>query len=206
MTTIVTERLILRPWEDADAPALYRLARDPEVGPAAGWFVHGSEEQSLEVIRDVLRGPESYAITLRGTGGTGDGGDGAGSPGTAGTGGAQDAAAAREPAGTLVGAISLMGAQASDLVGGAGEYEAGYWVGRPFWGRGYCPEALRALIARARDELGARTIWAGYYTGNGKSRRVMEKCGMSFVRCDRDVDVPLLGERRDLMVMRLDLR
>lgn len=188
MTTIVTERLILRPWEDADAPALYRLARDPEVGPAAGWFVHGSEEQSLEVIRDILRGPESYAITLRGTGG------------------AQDAVAAREPAGTLVGAISLMGAQASDLVGGAGEYEAGYWVGRPFWGRGYCPEALRALIARARDELGARTIWAGYYTGNGKSRRVMEKCGMSFVRCDRDVDVPLLGERRDLMVMRLDLR
>ena len=32
-----TERLFLRPWEDGDAEDLYRYARDPAVGPIAGW-------------------------------------------------------------------------------------------------------------------------------------------------------------------------
>ena len=32
-----TERLILRPWEDADAEECYRYAKDPRIGPIAGW-------------------------------------------------------------------------------------------------------------------------------------------------------------------------
>ena len=35
-----TERLILRPWEEADAESLYEYARDERVGPVAGWQVH----------------------------------------------------------------------------------------------------------------------------------------------------------------------
>ena len=31
-----TPRLLLRPWKEADAEALYALAKDPAVGPAAG--------------------------------------------------------------------------------------------------------------------------------------------------------------------------
>ncbi len=31
-----TPRLWLRPWQEADAPDLYRYASDPQVGPAAG--------------------------------------------------------------------------------------------------------------------------------------------------------------------------
>ena len=38
--TIETARLILRPWREEDAPALYEYAQDPRVGPAAGWPVH----------------------------------------------------------------------------------------------------------------------------------------------------------------------
>ncbi len=63
-----TKRLILRPWEDADAPALYRYARDPRVGPAAGWPVHTSVENSREIIAGVLSAPETYAVVLRLTG------------------------------------------------------------------------------------------------------------------------------------------
>ena len=37
-----TERLLLRPWQESDAEALYRWASDPEVGPAAGWSPHTS--------------------------------------------------------------------------------------------------------------------------------------------------------------------
>ena len=59
---IKTERLLLRPFEEADAVDLYKYAKDPEVGPAAGWPPHGSIEESRNIIRLVLSGPESYAI------------------------------------------------------------------------------------------------------------------------------------------------
>lgn len=65
---IVTERLALRPWGEEDAPALYALASDPAIGPAAGWPAHGSVEESLESIRTVLAAPETYAVCLRTTG------------------------------------------------------------------------------------------------------------------------------------------
>ncbi|MCI2242162.1 GNAT family N-acetyltransferase [Adlercreutzia faecimuris] len=67
-TTIETERLVLRPWREGDADDLFALARDPRVGPPAGWPPHGSVEESREVIRTVFSAPETYAITLRGDG------------------------------------------------------------------------------------------------------------------------------------------
>lgn len=63
-----TERLILRQWEEADAEECYKYAKDPLVGPAAGWPVHTSVEDSRTVIREVLIGPETYAIVLKETG------------------------------------------------------------------------------------------------------------------------------------------
>ena len=62
---IKTERLLLRPFTEADAADLYKYAKDPEVGPAAGWPPHGSVEESRNIIRLVLSGPESYAICKR---------------------------------------------------------------------------------------------------------------------------------------------
>ena len=66
--TIETDQLVLRPWEDGGAAELYALASDPEIGPACGWAPHASERESLEVIRHVLRVPESYAVIDRRTG------------------------------------------------------------------------------------------------------------------------------------------
>lgn len=60
-----TERLILRPWEDADAESLYEYAKDDRVGPISGWPVHTSVENSLEIIKEILRAPESYAVCLK---------------------------------------------------------------------------------------------------------------------------------------------
>jgi len=47
-----TERLILRRWEESDAENLFLYAKDPDVGPIAGWPPHQSEEESLDVIRN----------------------------------------------------------------------------------------------------------------------------------------------------------
>ena len=61
-----------------------------------------------------------------------------------------------------------------------GEYEIGYWIGRPFWGRGYVPEAVRALLS-LYFSFGAERIWCKHFRGNEKSRRVIEKCGFRFL-------------------------
>lgn len=49
--TLKTERLILRPWSKSDAESLFEYAKDPEVGPIAGWPPHKSKEESLGVIQ-----------------------------------------------------------------------------------------------------------------------------------------------------------
>ena len=64
MMTLETERLILRSWEEADAEECYKYAKDPRVGPIAGWPVHTSVENSRRIIRDVLTAPETYALVL----------------------------------------------------------------------------------------------------------------------------------------------
>lgn len=63
-----TEKLILRPWAENDAEDLYQYAKDPAVGPIAGWSVHTSVENSKEIIRGVLSAPETYAVVLKETG------------------------------------------------------------------------------------------------------------------------------------------
>ena len=57
-----TDRLFLRPWQDSDAEDLYAYAASPDIGPMAGWPVHTSVENSLEIIRGILSEPETYAI------------------------------------------------------------------------------------------------------------------------------------------------
>lgn len=60
-----TKRLILRPWQESDAQQLYEYAKDPAVGPAAGWPPHTSVENSRQIILDVLSAPETYAVCLK---------------------------------------------------------------------------------------------------------------------------------------------
>ena len=65
---IETDRLILRPWQDSDAEALFRYASDPDVGPRAGWPPHKDIEESKRVIRDIFTNDRTWAVTLRETG------------------------------------------------------------------------------------------------------------------------------------------
>ena len=60
--TFETERLILRPWREEDAADLYEYAKDPEIGPPAGWPPNTSVENSRDLIRTVLSAPETYAV------------------------------------------------------------------------------------------------------------------------------------------------
>ena len=95
-----------------------------------------------------------------------------------------------------IGCIELMLAGKTDLTDKEDECELGYWLGEPFWGRGYIPEAARELVRHGFEDLGMNIIWCGYYDGNTKSKRVQEKLGFAFHHTCNEVDVPLLNEVR----------
>jgi RimJ/RimL family protein N-acetyltransferase len=57
--------------------------------------------------------------------------------------------------------------------------EVGWLVARPFWGRGYAPEAGRASLEWARDALGAEHVISLIEDHNHRSARVAEKLGMT---------------------------
>ena len=60
-----TDRLILRPFEESDAESIYEYAKNPDIGPIAGWPEHTSVENSREIIKTVLAVPETYAVCLK---------------------------------------------------------------------------------------------------------------------------------------------
>lgn len=162
---ISTERTILRPWREDDAEVLFRWASNPAVGPIAGWAAHRSVEESREVIRTVFAAAECYAVVLRSSG---------------------------EP----IGAVAIKSDER--LIGslqGLPDAELGYWLAEPYWGRGLMTEVVSAIVRRAFDELGYRRLWCGYYEGNERSRRVMEKCGFVFHHTEEE-KLTLLGDRR----------
>lgn len=162
---IETDRLILRPWHESDAEALYKYASDPDIGPVAGWPSHTSIEDSLEVIRTVFASPETYAVVLKATG---------------------------EPIGCC--GIMVTDSLHSDAMK-QGEAEIGYWIGKPYWGQGLIPEAVKALLSRCFNELGLHSVWCAYYDGNIKSKRVCEKSGFRYHHTVSDTLSPL-GDKR----------
>jgi RimJ/RimL family protein N-acetyltransferase len=95
---------------------------------------------------------------------------------------------------TAIGSVGLLIGGKSDLNLNADEAEVGYWVGVPFWGRGFIPEAVRELMRYAFDELNISALWCGYFDGNDKSKRVSEKCGFKFHHTDRDKEFTLINE------------
>lgn len=63
--TLQTERLLLRPWQQEDAENLFEYAKNPNVGPIAGWAPHKNIQESKEIIKNILNGKECYAICLK---------------------------------------------------------------------------------------------------------------------------------------------
>ena len=98
--------------------------------------------------------------------------------------------------GLPIGSIGLKLGAATDLTDRDDECEMGFWIGKPYWGRGLMPEAARALLRHAFVELGMWAVWCAYYDGNAKSKRTQEKIGFRYHHTTHGVAVPLLGETR----------
>lgn len=70
------------------------------------------------------------------------------------------------------------------LIGGAGYYcrlarvgELGFWLGRPFWGRGLAKEAARAVVAHGFTEGGLTAMSSSHFIDNPASARVIAHLG-----------------------------
>lgn len=170
-----TSRLLLRPWLESDASELFRLAKDPDVGPRAGWPPHQSQEESLSVIRNVFSNSTTWAIVLR-------------------------------ESDTLVGAIGYGPSCDCALPCHPNEPIVGYWVGKAYWNRGICTEALQAIIHHACTSTTLPSLVSGHFVDNPASGRVMLKCG--FVPTGEVCQDGTLhaGDHRDIRVLRLELQ
>jgi len=58
--------------------------------------------------------------------------------------------------------------------------ELGYWLGVPYWGRGFATEAARAAIDYTFEEFSVGQLISGARVANPASRNVLEKCGFQW--------------------------
>ena len=84
-----------------------------------------------------------------------------------------DLAITLDPGGALVGALGLRFEPEHDRA------ELGYWIGKPYWGRGYATEAARAPVYYGFNTLGLHRIYARHFTRNPASGRVLQKIRMT---------------------------
>lgn len=149
-----TERLVLRPFTEADADHLFALDNDPEVMR----FINGGEPTSRETVEAKVlpRLLHDHPCT-----------------GTRGFWAAEEAAT-----GVFLGWFEFrpLDEQSPAVV------ELGYRLNRASWGKGYATEGSRALIDKGFTELGVERVTANTMAVNSRSRRVMEKSGLTFLR------------------------
>ena len=185
---IQTERILLRPWREDDAEALYKYASDPEVGPRAGWPPHKNVEESREIIRTVFNSDHIWAIELKESlPSSGDfpsvNGGNTGEP---------------------IGCMGYFVHGESNINIGENDAEVGYWIARPYWNQGLCTEALRMMIDYCFNVKGFQTLWSDYFPDNPASGRVMEKCGFRDTGEINYCSKLQLGSDRPVKIMRLD--
>ena len=80
------------------------------------------------------------------------------------------------------------------LIGGIGlrfaeqhqHAELGYWLGVPYWGKGYATEAARETMRYGFEDLHLHRIFASHFKDNLASARVLKKLGMRYEGCQRE--------------------
>jgi len=151
LTVLDSNRLLLRAFIQADSATVQKLVGAFEIADTTASIPHpyedGMAESWISNLETVLANGKGVTFAIVAKSG------------------------ASLPAQALVGAISLMGLEADH------QAEVGYWLGRPYWGRGYGTEALKRLVAHAFEDLDLVRLYAHHLTRNPASGRVLEKAG-----------------------------
>ncbi|MFZ3394565.1 GNAT family N-acetyltransferase [Rhodococcus sp. 7Tela_A2] len=149
-----TGRLVLRPFTGTDAGNLVALDNDPDVMR----FINGGRAASLEVVRTQTLPRLLHEYPCFGTRGYW--------------------AADERATGIFLGWFEFrpLDDHRSAVV------ELGYRLNRAAWGKGVATEGSRALIDKGFSDLGVERVTANTMAVNTRSRRVLEKAGLLFVR------------------------
>jgi len=166
------ERVIVRPFEDADAPDFHAAIRESveHVRPWLPWADgHQTEEDTLKFIRRtradfLLR--ESFAFGVFGRHG-----------------------------GQPLGGVGLA---AGDWQ--VPSFEIGYWMRASAEGKGYMQEAVRLVTVLAFETLGARRVRIRCDLRNVRSQRVAERLGYVREGCLRNEALDTRGELADMVI------
>ncbi|MFB9674660.1 GNAT family N-acetyltransferase [Streptosporangium vulgare] len=149
-----TDRLVLRAFTEADADHLLALDDDPDVMR----FINGGRPASRVAIRTHTLPRLLHDHPCFGTRGYW--------------------AAEERTTGTFLGWFEFRPlADHSPAVA-----ELGYRLNRAAWGVGHATEGSLALVDKGFTDLGVERVTANTMAVNTRSRRVMEKAGLSFVR------------------------
>jgi ribosomal-protein-alanine N-acetyltransferase len=162
VTTIETERLVLRAPVPEDAEALAPMYADPEVMRFLGDGRTLTPKETARSVKRMIDGWEEDGFGLFTT--------------------------VRKEDQTVIGRVGLIvwdpetwrTVRASHK--GPTELEVGYTIGRPFWGLGYATEAAAASRDFAQRELGAQRLIALIIRGNDASENVARKLGFTYER------------------------
>ncbi|MDA1359135.1 GNAT family N-acetyltransferase [Glycomyces luteolus] len=149
-----TERLLLRPLSTGDAEALAAINADPEVMRYIGNGAPRDLEQTEALVAKVASHWDEHGWGAF--------------------------AVCENDTGDLVGLGIL--ATPSFLPEILPATEVGWRIGRDRWGRGYAPEAARAVIGFAFGDLGLDRVVSCIHSENAASVRVAEKLGMALER------------------------
>lgn len=79
--------------------------------------------------------------------------------------------------GEAIGCVGFLTASQSNLAIEEDQCEIGYWIAKPYWGKGICTEAMRLVVDYCHNKKGYTKLWGSYFPSNPASGRVMEKCG-----------------------------
>lgn len=107
--------------------------------------------------------------------------------------------------GEAIGAMGYMPVCELNLPARSNEPLVGYWIGKPYWNKGICTEALQLMLEYIRKETNYTSLICSHFIDNPASGRVMEKCG--FVPTgETAIDEELhTGKNRLMRVLRLEI-
>jgi len=80
--------------------------------------------------------------------------------------------------------------------------EIGYGLGSSYWGKGYMTEVVKAMLDFYRNHSDFTTVFASFFPENTGSRRIMEKCGMTYSHTN-EKEFEYLGKERDLIYFKI---
>lgn len=152
-TVLETEHLILRPFKEADLDDFYEYASVPGVGEMAGWDHHRSREESKRILGMFISEKNIFAVVYKENN-------------------------------KVIGSLGLHGSWANNDPDHSGlkVKEIGYVLSKDYWGHGLMPEAVKEVIKYCFDTLGLDALTICHFVTNSQSKRVIEKCGFTFVK------------------------